>query len=105
MFPLPSITALSGLIAVAAPFVVYAVMTVQSAFDVRAAVASERNRQETACSARVSDIGRQHNEAVARAAEEARQAAEAVGRTPETVAELTALCQKSASCRSRGTQP
>jgi hypothetical protein len=47
----------------------------------------------------VAEVGRVHDRAVAEAASEALEAARAVSATPDSIAELTALCSRSASCR------
>lgn len=79
----------------------YGAMLVREQIVVDGAVAAERNKGVITCNARVGEIERAHNAAVAEAVEAARRAAEAVTPTPETPAEIIALCQKSASCRSR----
>ncbi len=79
----------------------YGAMLVREQIVVDGAVTAERNKGVLTCNARVGEIERVHNTAVTEAVEEARRAAEAVTPTPETPAEIVALCQKSASCRSR----
>lgn len=79
----------------------YSAMLVREKIVVDGAVKAERNRGVISCNARVGEIERIHNKAVETAVEEARRAAEAVTPTPETPAEILALCQQSASCRSR----
>ena len=96
MLPLSWI--LMGLLALA-PVVTYGAMAVRERIAVAGAVKVERIAQKAICDGRVAEIGRRHEEAVAEAAREALQAAREVSATPDSLAELTALCARSASCR------
>lgn len=82
--------------------VIYGYMVVRNKIEVGYAVSAERNAGVATCNVRVAEIARQHNDKVAASTEEARRAADAVPDPPATDAELSALCKKSASCRSRG---
>jgi hypothetical protein len=82
-----------------APVVTYAVMSARAKLAVYEAVRVERVAQRAVCDGRVAEVGRAHNEAVAAGAREALEAARAVSATPDSLAELTALCSRSASCR------
>jgi hypothetical protein len=82
-----------------APVVTYAVMAARSKLAVYEAVRVERVAQRAICEGRVAEVGRVHDRAVAEAASEALEAARAVSATPDSIAELQALCSRSASCR------
>jgi hypothetical protein len=82
-----------------APVVTYAVMSARAKLAVYEAVRVERVAQRAVCDGRVAEVGRAHDRAVAEAASEALEAARAVSATPDSLAELTALCGRSASCR------
>ena len=81
--------------------VTYVSMLAREEIVVRGAVAVERDKGIIACNLRVGEIETAHNKAVSDAVEEARRAAREVAPTPEARAELVALCNRSASCRSR----
>lgn len=82
-----------------APVVTYGVMSVRLKLAVAEAVKVERVAQRAICDGRVAEVGRAHDRAVEEAASAALEAARAVSATPDTLAELQALCAKSASCR------
>jgi hypothetical protein len=82
-----------------APVVTYAVMSARAKLAVYEAVRIERVAQRAICDGRVAEVGRVHDRAVAEAASEALEAASRVSATPDSIAELTALCSRSASCR------
>jgi hypothetical protein len=82
-----------------APVVTYAAMSVRERIAVAGAVKVERIAQRAICDGRVAEVGRRHEEAVLVGAREALQAARDVSATPGTIAELKALCDRSASCR------
>jgi hypothetical protein len=82
-----------------APVITYAVMSARAKLAVYEAVRVERVAQRAVCDGRVAEVGRVHDRAVAEAASEALEAARAVSATPDSIAELTALCSRSASCR------
>ena len=76
-------------------------MMLREKIVVSGAVRAERDQGVITCNARVGQIEAAHNKAIADAVAEARSAAEQIGAV-ETDAEIKALCQRSASCRSRG---
>jgi hypothetical protein len=82
-----------------APVVTYAVMAARAKLAVYEAVRVERVAQRAVCDGRVAAVGRAHDRAVAEAASEALEAARAISATPDSIAELTSLCARSASCR------
>jgi hypothetical protein len=82
-----------------APVITYAVMSARAKLAVYEAVRVERVAQRAVCDGRVAEVGRVHDRAVAEAASEALEAARAISATPDSIAELTALCSRSASCR------
>jgi hypothetical protein len=82
-----------------APVITYAVMSARSKLAVYEAVRVERVAQRAVCDGRVAEVGRVHDRAVTEAASEALEAASRVSATPDSIAELTALCSRSASCR------
>jgi hypothetical protein len=82
-----------------APVITYAVMSARAKLAVYEAVRVERVAQRAVCDGRVAEVGRVHDRAVTEAAREALEAARAVSATPDSIAELTALCSRSASCR------
>lgn len=80
----------------------YAFMAVREKIAIGYATSNERNAGIATCNVRVNEIQTEHNRKVSQSTEEARRAAERVPDPPESDAELSALCKKSASCRSRG---
>lgn len=81
--------------------VTYGYMKVREIIVVNAAVKAERNAGVQACNTRVAQIGEANKRDVAKAVEEAGRAESLVPDTPEGK-ELVELCNRSASCRSRG---
>ena len=81
--------------------VTYGYMKVREVIVVNAAVKAERNAGVVACNSRVAQIGEANKRDVAKAVEEAGRAESLVPDTPEGK-ELVELCNRSASCRSRG---
>jgi hypothetical protein len=90
-----------GVLAIS-PFVTYGAMAVREKIVTSGAVKAERVAQRAICDSRVAEVGRRHNEMVAEGAREALEAARTVSATPDSLAEVQALCARSASCRSRG---
>jgi outer membrane murein-binding lipoprotein Lpp len=64
-------------------------------------VAAARHAERANCTARMSEIVTAQNAQIQAAVDEARAAADAIERTPDEAAEIEALCNRSASCRSR----
>jgi hypothetical protein len=85
-----------------APVITYGAMVVREKIVTAGAVRAERVAQRAICDSRVAEVGRRHNEMVAEGAREALEAARTVSATPDSLAEVQALCARSASCRSRG---
>lgn len=84
-------------ILVAALLAVYSGMAVNKKLE----IAGVQRAEMSACNARIAEMARETDVAIKLAADEARAAADMIERTPEEVAELQALCNRSASCRSR----
>lgn len=86
---------------IAAPFVTYGAMAVRERIVVSGAIKAERAAGIVACNSRVSQIEAATNAAVAAGIADANSAANEIGVTPAAAAELQAICDMSASCRSR----
>lgn len=89
--------------AIAAPFVTYGAMKVREEIVVNAAVTAERKAGNTRCAVSIAKMESDHNRQVADAVREANAAAETVD-DPKDDADLIAICNRSASCRARGTK-
>jgi hypothetical protein len=85
-----------------APVITYGAMVVREKIVTASAVRTERVVQRAICDSRVAEVARKHEEAVFAGAREALEAARAVSATPDSLAEVQALCARSASCRKRG---
>lgn len=82
--------------------ILYGAMYVRERIAVAKAISAEETRGIAICNGRVSEIEKQHNNKVAKGVAEARRAGNLLNATPEDKAELINLCNRSASCRSRG---
>lgn len=82
--------------------VVYASFVVRERIVVAGAIRTERNAGVVMCNARVAAIETAHNDKVRKGVDEARRAGDLINATPEDKQALIELCNKSASCRSRG---
>ena len=94
-----------ALVAVLGPLATWGLTSVKAGFDQRAAVlvavTAAETRERSACQAQVSDIQTRLNNANAEAQRLAAEADREHKPTPVEAAELTDLCNASASCRSR----
>lgn len=90
-------------IALLAPFATYAAMRVREEVIVAGVRETAKREGILACNERVAKVADATRREVAHAVELAREAEDAIEDTPEG-RELIDLCNRSASCRSRGTK-
>ena len=83
------------------PMLAAGLMRGREAVMVRASIRATRIEEQSACNDRVAQIALATNSAVDKAVAEAVAAANEAQATPDTPADILALCNKSASCRSR----
>ena len=87
--------------AVVGPMLAAGLMRGREAVMVRAAVHATRIEQQSACNDRVAQVARAHDKEVDDEVDAALAAVAALSPTPTTPEGLRALCDRSASCRSR----
>lgn len=96
------LTAWLSIAAIALPILTFVGTTAYNKIELISAVKAERNEGIRACNARVATIEQTLNDVVASKVKAALEASNAVEKTPEDKAQLSALCNRSASCRDRG---
>lgn len=87
--------------AVAGPLLTYGWTALAAYLEKREAVSKAQAAAKSACDARVTEIQTQLNNAVVENQRLAAEAEASVAPTPADMAERQALCNRSASCRSR----